>query len=155
MENKKGRDRPCLLGNRSGLLLVHLVRLLLAFALLLLHLFLVAFLLVHLGLLLHLLLVLRSLRVGTWRGEGGSGHGRKHRGDDHGQQLAHFVLLVSVRKRVDATSRALPGPNNAPSAQPLTAGSKSLFLCGRTKAEGPPSAERMISAKAPRSGSLI
>src|SRR6266850_1734140 len=83
MENKKGRDRPCLSGSRSGLLLVHLVRLLV-------------------------------LRDGTRRREGGSGHGRKHRGDDQGQQLAHFVLLVSFRKRVDATSRALPGANNAP-----------------------------------------
>src|SRR5216684_261683 len=113
MENKKGRDRPCLSGNRSELLLVHLVRLLLAFALLLLHLFLLAFLLVFGGL-FHLLHLLGILRDGTRRREGGSGHGRKHRGDDHGQQLAHFVLLVSVRKRVDATSRALPGANNAP-----------------------------------------
>src|SRR5207237_1154128 len=104
MENKKGRDSPCLSGNRGGLLLVHL-------ALFLVRLFLVAFLLVHL--LLHLVHLL-VLRDGTRRREGGSGHGGKHRRDDHGQQLAHFVLLVSVRKRVNATSRALPGASNAP-----------------------------------------
>src|SRR5207247_611808 len=63
-----------------------------------------------LGGLLHLLGILRD---GTRRREGGSGHGRKHRGDDQGKQLAHFVLLVGFRKRVDATSRALPGASNA------------------------------------------
>src|SRR3989442_11662401 len=102
MENKKGRDRPCLSGNRSGLLLVHLVGLLLAFALLLLHLFLVAFLLVHLlvlGGVFHLFHLL-VLRDGTRRGERGSSHGRKHLGAVHGQHLSHFFLLVGFRKRV-------------------------------------------------------
>src|SRR5437016_5932421 len=104
MENKKGRDSPCLSGNRSALLLAHLVHL----PFLLLRLF-RGFLLVHLF--LHLVLVLRD---GGRRRKGGRGHGGKHRRDDHGQQLAHFVLLVSVRKWVDATSRALPGASNAP-----------------------------------------
>src|SRR2546425_12307981 len=127
MENKKGRDRPCLSGNRSGLLLVHLVGLLLAFALLLLHLFLVAFLLVHLLVLGGLFHLLGVLRDGTRRREGGSGHGRKHRGDDQGKQLAHFVLLVGFRKRVDATSRALPGASNAPPEARVDR--RSSFLC--------------------------
>src|SRR5439155_24503234 len=81
---------PCLSGNRSGLLLlVHL-------ALFLVRLFLVAFLLVHLLVLGGLFHLLGILRDGTRRREGGSGHGRKHRGDDQGQQLAHFVLLWLV-----------------------------------------------------------
>src|SRR3989442_1564139 len=110
MENKKGRDRPCLLGNRSGLLLVH--ALLLHALLRGLGLFLALGLrLLVLGGLFHLLGILRD---GTRRREGGSGHGREHRGDDQGKQLAHFVLLVGFRKRVDATSRALPGASNAP-----------------------------------------
>src|SRR5207245_10846986 len=99
-------------------LLVHL-------ALLLVRLFLVAFLLVHL--LLHLVHLL-VLRDSARRREGGSGHGRKHRGDDHGQQLAHFVLLVGFRKRVDATSRALPGASNAPPEARVDR--STTFLCG-------------------------
>src|SRR2546428_1017648 len=129
MENKKGRDRPCLSGNRSEFLLVHLVGLLLAFALLLLHLFLVAFLrhLLVLGGFFHLVHLL-VLRDSTRRREGGSGHGRKHRGDDHGQQLAHFVLLVGFRKRVDATRRALTGASNAPPEARVDR--STTFLCG-------------------------
>src|SRR5207244_3955258 len=111
---KKAGSRPAFRLFGSGLLLhlvglVHLVGLLLGGLGLLLGLGFGLFL--ALGGLLHLLGILRD---GARRREGGRGHGGKHRGDDQGQQLAHFVLLVGFRKRVDATSRALPGASNAP-----------------------------------------
>src|SRR5262245_54407462 len=64
------------------------------------------------GLLLGLLLVLH-LRAGVRRREGGSANCRKHRGDNHGQQLVHFLLLVSVRTRSAATDGRFPEGNNA------------------------------------------
>src|SRR5882762_9366512 len=112
---KKRQGRALPFGDSEAGLLLHLVGLVhlvgLLRGLLLLRLGLLVALLV-LGGLLHLVLLV--LRNGARRREGGSGHGSKHRGDDQGKHLAHFVLLVGFRKRVDATSRALPGASNAP-----------------------------------------
>src|SRR6185436_1654938 len=101
--NEKGRGSPCLfVVLEAGCLLLHFV----FFGVFLRRSLLVALLhfaalrrvllrrglLFALGFLLGLLLVLH-LRAGVRRREGGNANRRKHRGNDHGQQLIHFPLL--------------------------------------------------------------
>src|SRR6185503_556790 len=102
--NEKGRGSPCLfVVLEAGCLLLHFVffgvflrRGLLGGFLVAVFLHRIAFLLrsglLLLGLFLRLLLVLH-LRASVRRREGGSANHRKHRGNDHGQQLVHFLLL--------------------------------------------------------------
>src|SRR5262249_41291438 len=98
--NEKGRVRPCLALDSKRLLLVRLFHLLVG---------LLGGLLVRLlgGLLVRLLLHL-VLRAGVRRRDGRDGYRREHRGNDQREQLAHFLLLFSVRTRVDAYSCGYP-----------------------------------------------
>src|SRR5258706_3670007 len=107
-EKEKAGAMPCLVPCLGDLLLL-LVALLLAFCLL-------AFALLHLLLRLFLGRVLFLVL-----GDGLHANCRKHRGDDHRQQLRHFILLVFVIG-YGVTQRVAAGPRkkNARRADRLT-----------------------------------
>src|SRR6185503_10715390 len=134
--NEKGRGSPCLFVDlEAGCLLLHFVFfgvfLGSGFLVALLHfaalrgVFLRCGFLVALGLLLGLFLVLH-LRASVRRREGGNANRRKHRGNDHGQQLVHFSFSFSVRNAGKRYGPPYPERNNALGPGRLTAPIRNL-----------------------------